>query len=103
MKPSEYILRNLCRGYIACIFGCWTGKNVNDYDKVRIAYHRVFDKYFDIKHDSTEGIELDNILHGAEARGNAQVRHKSDDVPIDIVIVCSNPEDYSPKKVEEDD
>lgn len=42
-------------------------------------------------------IELDrseayNVLRGAELRGVAQVRHKADDVPVDVVVVCSNPE-----------
>ena len=39
-----------------------------------------------------ERSEIYNLLHGAEMRGNAQVRHKGDDVPVDVVIKCSNPE-----------
>ena len=39
-----------------------------------------------------ERSEVYNILHGDTARGSAQVKHKSDDVPVDIIILCSNPE-----------
>jgi len=40
-----------------------------------------------------ERSEIHNLLHGSEVRGHAQVRHKGDDVPVDVVIVCSNPEE----------
>lgn len=40
-----------------------------------------------------ERSEIYNLLHGATARGSAQVKHKGDDVPVDVVIMCSNPEE----------
>lgn len=47
-----------------------------------------------------ERSEVYNILHGDSARGSAQVKHKGDDVPVDVVILCSNPEeeDEEPSK-----
>lgn len=39
-----------------------------------------------------ERSEVYNLLHGAVARGSAQVKHKGDDVPVDVVVICSNPE-----------
>jgi len=39
-----------------------------------------------------ERSELYNLLRGAEMRGTAQVRHKADDVPVDVVVSCGNPE-----------
>ena len=48
-----------------------------------------------------ERSEIYNLLHGATARGSAQVKHKGDDVPVDIVIICSNPEEKDVGKQED--
>ena len=50
-----------------------------------------------------ERSEIYNMLNGAEMRGNAQIRHKSDDVPVDVVVYCSNPEKKDPCIVDADD
>ena len=39
-----------------------------------------------------ERSEVHNILSGAMMRGRVQVRHKTDDTPVDIEIYCSCPE-----------
>lgn len=39
-----------------------------------------------------ERSEVRNMLSGEVVRGVAQVKHKTDDIPVDIVITCNNPE-----------
>jgi len=39
-----------------------------------------------------ERSELYNLLRGDKMRSNVQVRHKTDDTPVDIEFYCSNPE-----------
>lgn len=38
-----------------------------------------------------ERSEVMNMLQGAEISGHVQVRHDKSDVPMDCVVVCSNP------------
>ena len=49
-----------------------------------------------------ERSELHNLLHGEVARCHAQVRAKADDIPVDVILQCSNPETQD-DKVEEID
>ena len=39
--------------------------------------------------------EVHNILKGAEMHGKVQLRHKDDESPIDVLVYCSNPEEYA--------
>ncbi len=51
-----------------------------------------------------ERSEIHNLLQGSEIRGHVQVRHKGDDIPVDISVCCSNPEkDIPPKGITDED
>ena len=46
-----------------------------------------------------ERSELYNILYGEEMRGRSDVKDKNDDIQVDLIIYCSNPEENDPKSI----
>lgn len=66
-NPKKYILRNLCRGYISTIFAMSFGRNVHDFDTMRVEYHHAIEEYFDIRYgDSEDKVKLNKILHSLQ-------------------------------------